>query len=193
MSVLATYKGWLGEIKARLAQALLLDDRVYHSVNNITIPFRNGTTQIDHVIVSRFGIFVVETKNMMGWIYGSSNSKQWTQSLYGQKHRFQNPLHQNHLHVLALAELLDLDTDKFHPIVMFWGDAKLKTSLPENVLTQGYIRYIKSKTTVLLSDGAVLLLVDALRNGMLPRTRATQQTHVAFLKRRHKNNASVSN
>ena len=54
----------------------------YHLMNNITLPFKDGTTQIDHILVSRYGIFVIETKHYKGWIFGDENSKNWTQVLY---------------------------------------------------------------------------------------------------------------
>jgi len=75
MSLLSLIKGWFGETQSAVAHALFLDDKIYHSINNVTIPTANGTTQIDHVIVSRFGLFVVETKNMKGWIFGDEHSK----------------------------------------------------------------------------------------------------------------------
>lgn len=71
MSLRSIFKGWVGEVQTSLGQHFFLDPKVYVSINNITLSGSNGTTQIDHVIVSRFGIFVVETKNMEGWIYGS--------------------------------------------------------------------------------------------------------------------------
>ena len=49
----------------------------YVDLNNVTIRTRRGTTQIDHVIVSRYGVFVVETKNMSGWIFGTSAPGGW--------------------------------------------------------------------------------------------------------------------
>jgi hypothetical protein len=68
------------------------------------LPSQGSTTQIDHVLVSVYGIFVIETKNMKGWIFGDERSAQWTQSIFGKKSRFQNPLRQNYRHVKALAE-----------------------------------------------------------------------------------------
>jgi restriction system protein len=56
VSLLATFKGWLGETHGAVANAVFLDDRVYTTINDVTIPTRNGTTQIDHVIVSRYGV-----------------------------------------------------------------------------------------------------------------------------------------
>ena len=47
----------------------------YHLIKNITLPTGDGTTQIDHILVSRFGVFVIETKNMKGWIFGSAHQK----------------------------------------------------------------------------------------------------------------------
>ena len=185
MSLLAIFKGWLGETSTALANRLVLDDKIYTSINNVTIPTSHGTTQIDHVIVSPYGLFVVETKNMKGWIFGDERSKQWTVSVFGSKHRFQNPLHQNYRHTMALSEFLDVDHSKLQSVVMFWGDAEFKTPMPANVMTQGYGSYIKSKQDVLFSDEEVVQLVEALRTGMLPKTWATRSAHIQSLKERH--------
>lgn len=182
---LPAVKGWFGEAQGALAKRLLLDKNVYITLNDVTIPTSNGTTQIDHIVVSRHGIFVIEAKNMKGWIFGDEKSPQWTQSVFGRKFRFQNPLHQNYRHIRALAEFLQLPEDRFHSVVMFWGDAELKTPLPENVLTRNYIGYIKSKQDALFSDDEVRAIVEALRSGMLPQTWATRREHVASLKARH--------
>ncbi|WP_350617509.1 nuclease-related domain-containing protein, partial [Pseudomonas sp. HY7a-MNA-CIBAN-0227] len=79
--------------------------------NNVTLPLPNGgSTQIDHVIVSIYGIFVIETKNYKGWIFGNEKQRQWTQAFpNGRKYKFQNPLRQNYLHIKTLADLLELE------------------------------------------------------------------------------------
>ncbi len=79
-----------------------------------------------------------------GWIFGDANSRQWTQSIYGKKQRFQNPLHQNALHVNALIRLLDLPASYLHNLVFFAGDATLKTDLPANVMTRGLRSFIEA-------------------------------------------------
>lgn len=185
MSLMSMFRGWLGEAKSAVANALFLDKNVYTSINNVTIPTQNGTTQIDHVIVSCFGLFVVETKNMKGWIFGDEHAKQWTQSIYGRKYRFQNPLHQNYRHTRALSDFLGIDHEKLHSVVMFWGDAEFKTSMPANVMTHGYARYIKSKQDVVFSDEEVAQFIEALRSSILPKTWTTRSAHVASLKERH--------
>jgi hypothetical protein len=63
-------KGWLGEQLVRLYAPWTLDKRVYRRFHDITLDTPDGTTQIGHVFLSPLGIFVLETKNMKGWIYG---------------------------------------------------------------------------------------------------------------------------
>ena len=94
MSLKSTFKGFLGESVINVAMWLKLEKDIYHRLNGITLPRANGgSTQIDHIIVSVYGIFVIETKNYKGWIYGSETQRQWTQSFpNGSKFKFQNPL-----------------------------------------------------------------------------------------------------
>lgn len=185
MSLRAMLKGWVGETFASLAHTLLLDKETYRDLNNVTIATADGTTQIDHVIVSRYGIFVIEAKNMNGWIFGNENAPQWTQSFPNGKFTFQNPLRQNYRHTKCLAEFLGIEHQKIHSVVMFWGDSTFKTAMPENVLDRGYSSYIKSKREVFFSDDEVEKLVDAIQYGRLPRTWATHKEHVSSLNARH--------
>ncbi|MFA6309945.1 MAG: nuclease-related domain-containing protein [Sterolibacterium sp.] len=187
MSLLSSLKGWFGEAAGSLAQRMLLDTTIYHSINNVTILAADGSsTQIDHVIVSRHGIFVIEAKNMDGWIFGKERDAQWTQSLPGgRKFRFQNPLRQNYRHTKVLSEFLGINHELFHSIVMFWGESTFKTPMPENVLNTGYTGYIKSKTAVLFSDPEVLQITEAIQTGRLPKTWATWMQHIDSLKVRH--------
>ena len=184
MSLRSILKGLVGEAQGVLAKKIFLAPNVYVDINNVTIPTSNGSTQIDHVIVSRYGIFVVETKNMDGWIFGDQKNPQWTQSIFGKKYKFQNPLHQNYRHTKALSEFLGLDHSKFISIVMFWGECEFKTPLPPNVMSRGYTSYIKSHTAVVFSDQEVQEIAVALRGGMLPKSWATRRQHVASLKER---------
>jgi hypothetical protein len=188
MSILSFVKGALGELQGRAASKFFLDEKVYRSLHNVTIPAKGGTTQIDHVIVSRYGVFVVEAKNMNGWIFGGERDAQWTQNLFGNRTRFQNPLRQNYRHIAALAEFLGLPEDRFHSVVMFWGDAEIKTKLPPNVLTTRYTSFIKSKSGVLFSDAEVDQAVAAIQSGRLPATWKTHRQHVASLRERHGSN-----
>lgn len=189
MSLKSLIKGWLGETFGAVAHKLLLDPKVYFPLNNITLQTDNGTTQIDHIVVSRYGIFVIEAKNMAGWIFGDAKSPQWTQSLYGKKFRFQNPLHQNFRHTQALQAFLGLDESTLIPFVMFWGDCEFKTPLPDNVLNRGYSSFIKRHTTVLLSEAEVRQIIEAINIGKMPKgllkSFDTHQAHLQSLAERH--------
>lgn len=192
MSFKAEFKGWRGEMMLTLAKKLFLSGNAYHDLNNVTILTSNGTTQIDHIIVSRYGIFVIETKNMEGWIFGSEKQSKWVQSLYGKKFPFQNPLHQNYRHIKSLEEFLDLPAERFHSIVCFVGKtSKLKTEMPDNVINGLPFTYIKSKKEIVMSDDQVLAIVKSIQSRMLPKTllglstRETKRKHLASLEERH--------
>lgn len=185
MSLFAFIKGWAGEAMGAVAHWALLDKTIYTPLNNVTLQTTNGTTQIDHVIVSRFGLFVVEAKNIDGWIFGDSKSSQWSVVKPGRKYRMQNPLHQNHRHVRAVVETLGVDEAAVHSMVMFWGECEFKTPMPPNVLRSGYVTYIKSFTQVFFTDQEVQALVNALRAGALPKSWAIHRSHVASLASRH--------
>lgn len=65
------FKDVIGEFVVNLSAKLMLDKNKYHLIKNVTLPTEDGSTQIDHIIVSIYGVFVVETKNMKGWIFGN--------------------------------------------------------------------------------------------------------------------------
>ena len=148
-------KGWTGELQTQFTQAPFLDLKVYHVFNNVLLKIGERTTQIDHVIVSKYGIFVIETKKRNGYIYGKTFEASWTQVLYHKKVKFQNPLRQNYLHIKSLATVLNLDYTKMHSVIVFWGDCKFKTIMPVNVLNNNINGYIHSKKHIMLSDEEV--------------------------------------
>lgn len=98
----------------------------YALFNDVYIRDNERTIQIDHVVVSIYGIFVIETKNYSGWIFGTDNAEYWTQNLYGYKTGFYNPLRQNLSHTIVLMKLLNLPRRKFFPIVVFLNKATLR-------------------------------------------------------------------
>lgn len=180
----ALWKGWIGERTAALGMWMLLDHNIYRHVHGIIIPTTNGTTQIDHVLVSPFGIFVIETKNMSGWIFGRENDSHWTQVFPRQKHRFQNPLRQNYCHTKSLAVFLRLDHSLFHSIAFFIGNCRFKTLMPQNVMSSGLASYIKRFTVPRLEQARVLQIVTALEQ-LKTNPVIELREHVAALRERH--------
>lgn len=176
-------KGVLGELFVNVLAKVRLNKQIYTLFKNVTLPTEDGTTQIDHVIVSRYGVFVIETKNMKGWIFGSPQQKIWTQKIYRHTTKFQNPLHQNYKHTHTLQAALELDADKVFSVVVFVGDSTFKTTMPENVVyAGGYIRFIKSKVEPLLSDHDVLAICNKIKAGRLKPSIKTHIDHVKHIK-----------
>lgn len=119
-------RGALGE--SRVGRRLRrLPDEEFAVISDLLIWTNAGTSQIDHLVISRSGIFVIETKNFSGWIHGNENSEYWTQTIYRARTKFRNPVKQNWAHVYALKEVLsDIKRIAYHPIVVFVGTAELK-------------------------------------------------------------------
>lgn len=81
----------------------------YAVLNDVLLPYKIPirTSQIDHIVVSIFGIFCIETKSHAGWIFGSKAGRIFTQVLYRNKYRITpNPVEQNSTHIHALSQLL---------------------------------------------------------------------------------------
>ena len=173
------FKGVMGEWMVNMLARWFLDKSQYHLIKNVTLPTEDGTTQIDHIIVSRFGIFVVETKNMKGWIFGSERQKNWTQKIFKSTHKFQNPLFQNYKHVKTLESCIEVSADHIYSVIVFVGDSTFKTEMPENVTHGlGYIRYIKSKTTPVIDDEQLQKALEAIATGRLTPSLKTHRAHV---------------
>lgn len=161
----------------------------YHLLNNVTLRLEDGTTQIDHVLVSRFGVFVIETKDYKGWIFANPRHANWTQVIFRQKFQFQNPIFQNLRHVRAVQASLDfLPPRAIRSAVVFTGDAEFKTSIPDGVFVlHRFVDYLRSHTEELLSENRVHFCVGRLEATRLALTRKTDIEHVQDLQRRHGN------
>lgn len=170
-------KGIFGEF---LVNRLLskLPESDYTLIKDVTLPTSDGTTQVDHIVVSKYGIFVVETKNMKGWIFGSARQKLWTQKIYRHSSKFQNPLHQNYKHIKALETLLGCSSDYLHSVIVFIGDSTFKTEMPPNVTyARGSIRYIQQFNNVVFSDKDYARLTDSINQIKLKRGVITDLKH----------------
>jgi len=155
----------------------------YHLLNNITLPDQEGTTQIDHILVSTKGVFVIETKNYSGWIFANEKSRQWTQTFYRVKNKYQNPIHQNFKHVKAIQKQLDfLPKEQIHSIVVFTGSAEFKTPMPKDVLyLYQLVDKIKTYEEDVFSVNRVQFCVGRLECTRYEMTNKTDFEHQAYL------------
>ena len=180
-------KGDIGERIVNSAIARGLDKNEYILHKNITLALEDGSTQIDHILVSLYGIFVIETKNMSGWIYGNKHEKKWRQ-VFG-KNRFilfQNPIHQNYKHVKAIEKYLKIDTSKIIPMVVFTGNAELKNKAEAGVFYFiETVSEIKKHQEIHFDIEELIKLSRRIDVARLPSNRDTDRRHVDHLKSKH--------
>lgn len=186
-------KGIIGEKHVRKGLIKSLDETKTNIINDVTLPLEDGgTTQIDHILVSNFGVFVIETKNMSGWIFGSEHQAKWTQTIHRSKYPFQNPIRQNYKHTKTLAHLLNMPHERFHSVVVFTSNAELKTKMPNNV---GHLKemmvYIKSFKEEVFDNNTKLEVINLVQSIKLKQGRKTNKQHVKYLKEEHKGNTVI--
>lgn len=189
VAVLSTpaMKGRIGErrVARRLRDGL---GQEYEILNDIYLPSREGeTTQIDHIVVSPYGIFVVETKNWTGWIFGDARSAKWTQTVYRKKSSFQNPMRQNYKHICELSRNLDVDANYFIGVVAVTGDCEFKTTMPEGVVfSRQAADYIRSFQDRMIKPEQVSEIAHAILERQASVTESVKAAHISNLRRRHK-------
>ena len=179
-------KGKMGEFAVSAHVKLYLDKEQYILLNDCTLPDeQNQTTQIDHILLSPFGVFVIETKNYKGWIFGSERQKIWTQKIYKKSYKFQNPLHQNYKHQKVLEQVLAdiVDPALIHSVVVFMPDCEFKTQMPENVFRgAAWTDYIKSFTAPVIPPMKLKRIQLRIEKEVLEKSWKTNRQHVENLK-----------
>ncbi|MGB5234491.1 MAG: nuclease-related domain-containing protein [Candidatus Macondimonas sp.] len=176
-----------GEAAVRRALTQNFTGTSYHLMNNITLPSGDGTTQIDHVLVSKSGIFVIESKHYSGWIFANASSPTWTQVTVKQKFKFQNPLRQNYKHIKVIQQVLDfVPSEHIHSLVAFTGDAEFKTERPTGVFdVMGLVRHIRQFTSEVLTENRLQFCVGRLECHRKLISGQTDVEHQAYLNRKY--------
>ena len=181
-------KGKVGEFAVALHVKLYLKDVQYILLNDCTLPDeQSGTTQIDHILLSPYGIFIIETKNYKGWIFGSERQKLWTQKIFRKSYKFQNPLHQNYKHQKVLEQVLaDIITPEYlHSIVVFMPDCEFKTDMPVNVFRgAAWVDYVKNFKAEVIPAMKLKRIQLRIEKEVLEKSWKTNRIHVENLKQR---------
>lgn len=189
------YKGKAGE--ARVVGVLSQLPECYYQLSDVVLKTAYGTTQIDHIVVSKYGVFTIETKNYRGEIYGNDDREQWTQMIvtdvtyakkwwktytYVTKSHLYNPVKQSRGHAAQIRRLLGND---FHrvpviPIVAFAGEADIS-----KVETKHHVVYVSQLPSVFdmyhteyLDNEQVAKVFDLLQRSNI-RDQVKDREHVA--------------
>ena len=176
-------KGAIGERRTRKILERLPE--TYKVINNLLLQADRGMSQIDHIVLSPHGIFVIETKNYAGWIFGDEHAEFWTQVICDTKSSFYNPVRQNYGHVQALTEVLGRSGDvPYYPVVVFDDGCTLK-----KVNTTHPVIYQKQLMELILDQkrGAVLTIreIDRLYATLLAahcRGKEVRKQHMAGIR-----------
>jgi hypothetical protein len=167
-------------------------------LRDMYIPYNGETKQIDVLLLTQFGIYVIESKDYSGWIFGSLNSKIWTQSLNkNNRYKFYNPIWQNNSHIKALCtylhskcEYFNLEDDDFYSLIIFSGKAELK-KIPQNLVDckvindyelNDYINYENMNKPQIFTEEQL----DKFYNILLPTTQVSdevKQKHIENVKK----------
>lgn len=154
-------------------------------LQNVYIPYKDRTSEIDLIMIHEKGIFVFESKNYSGWIFGSAEQKNWTQSLNKYtKIKFYNPIMQNYNHIKALSQYLGIDKRTMKSVIVFSDECQLMkipqnteyyTIVKENWLSQVMIQELEIKNNIFSIDE-----IDNMEEKLKPLTNVSEE-----VKRKH--------
>ena len=144
-----------GRFAVNLRAKCQLDSQLYHEFQRVDVVCGGIHRYIDYVYLSRSGIFVVNTPNQQGRIWGETGSRHWQQKFYKSSSHFPNPLMENQLYILALSEKLGLSTRCFFSVVVF-ANSRFQTIMPDNVLdVADFADYVAQYDEVLFDEEEV--------------------------------------
>lgn len=147
-----------------IAELLATLNNKYIVYNDIIIGGKEKGAQIDHLVLSPYGIFCIETKNMKGIITGKEEDKEWTQIKVMQggkksEKKFYNPCKQSRGHVNAVKNILrhsDFMNTPVYSVVTFSSnkDTNLKIQLQFTPVFKSdkLIDFVNSKKEIFISD-----------------------------------------
>ncbi len=162
-------------------------------LSNCYVPKDDGTfTEIDIILLHVSGIYVIESKNYSGWIFGNENDKHWVQSFptaggHTKKIRFFSPIIQNKVHLRWLRKYLDIETDfPIYSYIVFSDRCELKkiglTSTEHVVINRralsSHIRRNFEKSGCKLS----VTEIDSLYTRLYPLTQITEEQKALHIK-----------
>ena len=177
-------KGAIGEQNVAL-RLRSLDKSKYKVINNVVLQAGEYTSQIDHIVISDYGVFVIETKNYKGWILGHEQSEYWTQVIFKRKEKLYNPIRQNLGHIKTLKKCLAAyPTIPYHSIIVFSSRATIKvTTTTDVVYTSQLLRTIKQYTEHNLTEQDKENIFEAIK-AMNSLATYDKRKHVQSIKQR---------
>ena len=169
------------QIKSQIKRHL--DPNKYWLISDVALRTRDLTIIVDHIIVSAFGIFIIQEKDFTGTVEGQVNHTLWTSKRLSKEKRFKNPLVNNRKSLSLLKSCYGHTDNLYHSLVVFSGKGKFKNPMPNNVRTEyDFIDYIKSKTEQIMQPGEAKLIKEQIESGKIPNTLKTYSQYLEHAK-----------
>lgn len=160
-----------------------LDPDVYHINKDVEIRTKERSVEINYIITSKFGIFVLQVRPFIGVVEGQANHVMWTSKGIAKVQRFSNPLNYNREAVSVLRSRYDFEPAVYHSLVVFRGKGKFGGTMPQNVRTHNnFIEYILSKDEELMKEKDVMRVHQQIRDGAIPNTLKTYSQYLDHAK-----------
>ena len=125
MEVLSLEENNINFEKGRIGEEIIENNinkniKVYYKmIKNVILENKDGRTEVDIILITYAGIFVIESKNFKGYIFGNSNHKKWMQVISKEEHnQFLNPIVQNKHHIDFISDKLNLDKSYFYSYIV---------------------------------------------------------------------------
>lgn len=183
-----SFKGAVGEHKtskalAKLSEYPLIRNPIYKNL-------KGESCEIDMILLHPTGLYVIENKTFSGWIFGSEDQFQWTQSLSkGNKYHFYNPIKQNQKHIETLKEVLGVYSDIFHNIVIFNDACTLKKiNIHSDVIVNNRTQAVSQIKAMMQSKSKFLSKtdLDSFQKKLMEKghfDRASRKEHIQSIKK----------
>lgn len=185
-------KGIQGENNVNIVLSNFQYPSIY--LHDLLIVFNNGTsTQIDNILISPAGIFVIEMKNYSGAIVGGYNAQYWHYALGKSRFKFYNPIRQNETHIRAIKNILiskGIVSHPIHSLIVFGNDATLNfKDCKDNVIQlkdlERFIREKNERSPVLTSEDITAIFVGLAEENKAFDRKAVEK-HINYAKSRGK-------
>ncbi|NNL04513.1 MAG: NERD domain-containing protein [Xanthomonadales bacterium] len=128
------FRGEIAQTRVRRVLEQALEKNRYTLMHNVLFPSGGGTIKIDHLVVSRFGVFVIDSVYARGWISGTDVQDRWKRSAMGRTHRMENPVHSNRVHAETLGSRIGLASPQVHRLVVLDGSRGFRHTPPVEIV-----------------------------------------------------------
>lgn len=159
-------KGILSKRRAVEKELNSLPSDKYKLLSNILIKTKYTTFNIEYVLVSIYGIFVINIKDCKGEIVGSENDEYWINNINNRTKFLKNPVIESNEYIEALMHKLEVsDSELFIPIIAFSNNCDLRASSTYRIVRVNQIkRAIQKNMKIRLSCYDMILFVNKLRS-----------------------------